>query len=440
MKLNRKVSRMHAAMDRFADTYPDWLEYVEKDVDGELHKDWYFTSPNGDKLFIQELTYSSKPGHNYRVTGYGALEWKEFDTFDEALAYAEKLHNGEETMKMASRKACDCKKGPHGEKWPHGSMHGEPHPENPMHISQDNDSFDTAVEIKDLDQAAEDDLGKDADCVKKAEWIATRIAERNMKAKLNDNVLYHLAGMNAIASMLAVSKILDKKAFDEYKKEAATIPHSSKPRLKTKEARFKAWAARKVAFDGDMEIFIGAESNPSNGDWVSLPASEQELDAVIEKAQTGPDGEYYEEVGIMDTNGIFGGANLEHYNIEQVNEWAEEIQNSDIDADVLEAIIDDYGIEDAVASLDDIDVIWDVNDEYDLGVQYVEQIYGDVSGLDTETLQRYFDYRMFGQDLSYDYTINNGFAYRVAMRNPLAQKIDSIRSAALFEKHLKGDN
>jgi hypothetical protein len=435
MKLNRKVSRMHAAMDRFADTYPDWLEYVEKDVDGELHKDWYFTSPNGDKLFIQELTYSSKPGHNYRVTGYGALEWKEFDTFDEALAYAEKLHNGEETMKMASRKACDCKKGPHGEKGPHGPMHGEPHPENPMHISQDNDSFDTAVEIKDLDQAAEDDLGKDESEVKKAEWIATRIAERKLKAKLNDEVMHHLASMGSKTAMLAVGKILDRKAFDSYKKEAKTFKPSNALRL-NREARLKRWANRKIAYGDDWEIFIGAVEDPTNGEWVTLPTSDSDIDAAIERAQEGPDGEFYEEVMIADTT--FGaGADIEYMDPHEVNEYISDFENSGYDKDFIQTLIDDLGFEQAANEIDDVEYYEDVNDEQDLGYAVVEA-FGGVENLDPDTLQSYFNYESFGRDLTFEgYNIDNGFAYRVAMHNRLARKIDTMRVIALIEKNLK---
>lgn len=435
MKLNRKVSRMHAAMDRFADTYPDWLEYVEKDVDGELHKDWYFTSPNGDKLFIQELTYSSKPGHNYRVTGYGALEWKEFDTFDEALAYAEKLHNGEETIKMASRKACDCKKGPHGEKGPHGPMHGEPHPENPMHISQDNDSFDTAVEIKDLDQAAEDDLGKDESEIKKAEWIATRIAERKLKAKLNDEVMHHLASMGSKTAMLAVGKILDRKAFDSYKKEAKTFKPSNALRL-NREARLKRWANRKIAYGDDWEIFIGAVEDPTNGEWVTLPTSDSDIDAAIERAQEGPDGEFYEEVMIADTT--FGaGADIEYMDPHEVNEYISDFENSGYDKDFIHTLIDDLGFEQAANEIDDVEYYEDVNDEQDLGYAVVEAL-GGVENLDPDTLQSYFNYESFGRDLTFEgYNIDNGFAYRVAMHNRLARKIDTMRVIALIEKNLK---
>mgnify|MGYP003181145302 CR=1 FL=1 len=426
---------MHAAMDRFADTYPDWLEYVEKDVDGELHKDWYFTSPNGDKLFIQELTYSSKPGHNYRVTGYGALEWKEFDTFDEALAYAEKLHNGEETMKMASRKACDCKKGPHGEKGPHGPMHGEPHPENPMHISQDNDSFDTAVEIKDLDQAAEDDLGKDESEVKKAEWIATRIAERKLKAKLNDEVMHHLASMGSKTAMLAVGKILDRKAFDSYKKEAKTFKPSNALRL-NREARLKRWANRKIAYGDDWEIFIGAVEDPTNGEWVTLPTSDSDIDAAIERAQEGPDGEFYEEVMIADTT--FGaGADIEYMDPHEVNEYISDFENSGYDKDFIQTLIDDLGFEQAANEIDDVEYYEDVNDEQDLGYAVVEA-FGGVENLDPDTLQSYFNYESFGRDLTFEgYNIDNGFAYRVAMHNRLARKIDTMRVIALIEKNLK---
>ena len=45
------------------------------------------------------------------------------------------------------------------------------------------------------------------------------------------------------------------------------------------------------------------------------------------------------------------------------------------------------------------------SDEQRLGEAYIEQVYGDVSNMDHETLARYFDYEAFGRDLAMDYSV-----------------------------------
>lgn len=42
-----------------------------------------------------------------------------------------------------------------------------------------------------------------------------------------------------------------------------------------------------------------------------------------------------------------------------------------------------------------------------LAYSYINEIYGDVSDLSRETLERYFDFKSFGRDLSYDYFIDD---------------------------------
>jgi antirestriction protein len=50
-------------------------------------------------------------------------------------------------------------------------------------------------------------------------------------------------------------------------------------------------------------------------------------------------------------------------------------------------------------SIDD----YSFNENAALGENFVEQIYGNLQGLDRETLMRYFDFEAFGRDLMHDY-------------------------------------
>lgn len=303
--------------------------------------------------------------------------------------------------------------------------------------------FEAAREIDELSDAAEEavdgfDDGDPAGQIAKAEWVASRMAERRMARKVNDEVLHHLAGMGCAVGMVACAKLTDKEAYAEYKAEVEKMPkHASrKPRLATKEARYRAWAARKVAFGGDCEIFIGAVSNPTNGDWLKLPASESEIEEAIERAQTGPDGEFYEEVMISDTDGL-GSSVGEYDDIYSVNEWVEAIEDAGLDDDLLDALLDYKSLEYVAEHIDDVDYWSDVYDERDLGHRIVDELGFD--GISDDEKEMYFDYEGFGRDIVINggYTIENGFAFRVASRSKLACDIHDRMLVALAERNIK---
>lgn len=304
-------------------------------------------------------------------------------------------------------------------------------------------AFRVAQDIDELTDAADDLMDGDPDGVPageiaKAEWVASRMAERRMARKVNDEVLHHLAGMGCAVGMVACAKLTDKEAYAEYKAEVEKMPkHASrKPRLATKEARYRAWAARKVAFGGDCEIFIGAVSNPTNGDWLKLPASESEIEEAIERAQTGPDGEFYEEVMIADTDGL-GSSVGEYDDIYSVNEWVEAIEDADLDDDLLDALLDYESLEYVAEHIDDVDYWSDVYDERDLGYRIVDELGFD--GISDDEKEMYFDYEGFGRDIVINngYTIENGFAFRVASRSKLACDIHDRMLVALAERNIK---
>lgn len=299
-------------------------------------------------------------------------------------------------------------------------------------------AFKVAQEIDSLSNAA-DELFGDSDGVPggqiaKAEWVASRMAERRMAKRVDDLVLNHLAGIPCKVGMVACAKLTDKKAYAEYKSEYEVLEkHASrKPRMKTKEARYKAWASRKLAFNGDSEIFVGAVANPSNGEWLKLPASDEEIDKAIEAAQAGPDGEYYEEVMISDTSGL-GDSVGEYDNIRNVNEWIEKIEDADLDDDLIEAMLDEYDLKYVAENIDEVQYWMNVDDEEDLGIRIVEELGFD--GINEDERNRYFDYEGFGRDIVTNdgYTISNGFAYRVASRTALACDMHDRMLVALFE-------
>ena len=305
-------------------------------------------------------------------------------------------------------------------------------------------AFRVAQDIDELTDAADDLMDGDPDGVPageiaKAEWVASRMAERHRARKIDDDVRHHLAGMGCTVGLIACAKLTEKKAYAEYKAEAVkSAKHvgNRKPRLKTKEARYKAWAARKVAFGGDVAIFIGAVSNPTNGDWLSLPASDSEIDEAIERAQTGPDGEFYEEVMIADTDGL-GNSVGEYDDIRKVNEWVEAVEDAGLDEDLLEALLDEYDLEYVADNIDDVDYWNDVDDEKDLGYRIIEELGWD--GISDDDKQMYFDYEGFGRDIVINdgYTIDNGFAFRVASRTALGNDIHARMLVALAEKNVR---
>ena len=139
---------------------------------------------------------------------------------------------------------------------------------------------------------------------------------------------------------------------------------------------------------------------------------------------------------IADTT-FSAGADIEYMDPHEVNEYISDFENSGYDKDFIQTLIDDLGFEQAANEIDDVEYYEDVTDEQDLGYAVVEAL-GGVEDLDPDTLQSYFNYESFGRDLTFEgYNIDNGFAYRVAMHNRLARKIDTMRVITLIEKNLK---
>lgn len=146
-----------------------------------------------------------------------------------------------------------------------------------------------------------------------------------------------------------------------------------------------------------MSIFIGAVLYPAHGQWVDLPATEEELEEAIENAQT----EDCEEVMISDSEGIECN---EYSNIFEVNEQAEQIEElEEYEQEILEALTDDgYNFEEALDIVQDGDYMYygNCSNMAEVAMEYIEEtgLLNDVP----EHLQNYFDYEAYGRDMSFE--------------------------------------
>lgn len=134
------------------------------------------------------------------------------------------------------------------------------------------------------------------------------------------------------------------------------------------------------------------------GEWVDFPIDEDEEQELMERI--GIDGEEYEEYFVTDYEGCvdwheyFG----EYPSIEWLNETAEKLD--DWDEDLFCAVCEYEG--DIGSVLDSSPDYWmllsNVNDDYDLGWYYAQEVNCvDFGG--NEMLTRYFDYEAYGRDI-----------------------------------------
>ena len=141
-----------------------------------------------------------------------------------------------------------------------------------------------------------------------------------------------------------------------------------------------------------MEVRIFVRNIESGkGEWFDLPVTE---DDVREKLGD-PEGDFEYEVEASE------GLELEGVNdIDKINDFVEELEN--YDSDIVEALIE-CGY-DTIKELEDINIeectLYEgVEDGYDLGKYIIENIYGGISEVSEKTLENYFDYGKFGDDV-----------------------------------------
>ena len=152
-----------------------------------------------------------------------------------------------------------------------------------------------------------------------------------------------------------------------------------------------------------LNIFITnlGKYNEGNliGEWVTLPTTERELEAVYERIGIN---EEYEEMFITDYETDIEGLEVGEYdNIDELNELAEELENLDeAEQKAIQAmLLDGYEFEDALEKVTDGDfnIYHNCKDMTDIAYEVVEEC-GYLENV-PENVTRYFDYEAFGRDL-----------------------------------------
>ena len=136
------------------------------------------------------------------------------------------------------------------------------------------------------------------------------------------------------------------------------------------------------------------------GEWVELPATEEELEAVIERIGIN---EEYEEYFITDYESDGPGVSVGEYdNLDDLNDMAEQLADlDDYDLEIIGAFLSEgYDLEEALDRKDDVMVFSDCHDMTDVAYAYIEE----TGMLDSvpDNIARYFDYEAFGRDMSFD--------------------------------------
>ena len=154
-----------------------------------------------------------------------------------------------------------------------------------------------------------------------------------------------------------------------------------------------------------MEVRIFVRNIESGrGKWFDLPVTEND----VREELGDPEGDFEYEVEVSE------GLNVEGVNdIDKINDFVEELEN--YDSDIVEALIESGY--DTIKALEDINIedctlYAGVEDGYDLGKYIVEEVYGGISEVSKKTLENYFDYSKFGDDVDLEtngYYCNKGY-------------------------------
>ena len=135
------------------------------------------------------------------------------------------------------------------------------------------------------------------------------------------------------------------------------------------------------------------------GEWVSLPATADELEAVYKRIGIN---EEYDEMFITDYEKDIEGLEVGEYsNISYLNELAEKLEDvSEEEKKAIQAmLLDGWEFEDALekATDGDFNIYYNCNDMTDVAHQVVEER-GYLNQI-PEELRYYFDYEAYGRDL-----------------------------------------
>lgn len=135
------------------------------------------------------------------------------------------------------------------------------------------------------------------------------------------------------------------------------------------------------------------------GEWVTLPASEEELEAVLERIGINKE---YEEYFITDYETDVDGLKIGEYdNLEELNELAETLENmSKEELEVVGVMLEDgCEFDEAIKKTENGDyrIYYDCDNMSDVAYKIVEED-GLLNNV-PDTVARYFDYEAYGRDL-----------------------------------------
>lgn len=138
-------------------------------------------------------------------------------------------------------------------------------------------------------------------------------------------------------------------------------------------------------------------------EWLSLPFTDEELQETLENIGIN---EYYEEYFVSDYEFDIDYNIGEYPDLKKLNELFEEIDGlSNDELELLDDIMEQgYDLEESIEILinGDYNTIESVADDEDLGIEYIDQVYGGIEHLPRELLERYFNFESFGRDLQID--------------------------------------
>lgn len=130
----------------------------------------------------------------------------------------------------------------------------------------------------------------------------------------------------------------------------------------------------------------------TRGCWYDLPVDFRQIqrDLLLDE-------EHGEEFAIHDFDNFYGYKVGEYSSMKELNEYAEKLEEIS-DLDHLKEFLEVYSIDDIIDNRDDLDFV-EAGDDEDLAQELIEQM-GGVETLSVETLQRYFNFGSYGQDLA----------------------------------------
>lgn len=132
------------------------------------------------------------------------------------------------------------------------------------------------------------------------------------------------------------------------------------------------------------------------GHWFELPVSKQQVFRALKIGQEG----FGEEYVILEYEAPF--VICEYESIDKLNYYAEKLEElpnflianleEAMEYEDLEQMLENHG--------DNFRIYEDVSWDGDLGDRVIENVYGSISYLPREVLERYFDYEAYGRDIA----------------------------------------